>query len=999
MARPKAVVREIAATTRATALALAPLIQPYRKLGKVSLRVERMQRFARLSRGRNNGDGSWSLASDELDDLEYLCTEGTPGEHTLSIRVVALDNGDTLAVLDYPLSLSATRALDADESAAAAGRAPAQSDHAQTAKRPENSEALKAVLAEREAEFAELRKTIQAAEAEITRKIATAVGSARDSWKVEMEQHLQTVRSASELEGSRNAWFAEQLAQLTEAKERSEKQFAETQERIRRDADEARAKAEAVWKASEAERLAKAEADWREKSTGAVAELKARCERAENALTEASARAEAEWREKTAKAVAEAKTQCERAEKALADAAARAEAAVKRDEREQARLAQELATARAALADREAGLAKMRVSIDQVEAELPRKIASAVAQAREGWKSELEHHLAAAAARSAAEFEQSRGSWLAEQTALLAELKKQAAEQLAGAHEHWRRETEEAHEKAQAVWKTAEAERLSRSESEWRERAAKTAAELKARCERVEKDLADASARTAASSKPDEREHGRLMAELATARTGLADREAELAEMRKAKERVEAEIPDKIAAALAAAREEWKTELHQQVAESRNTWLAAHNTLLVDAKKRADDELAEARERWRKNEEEMQIKTAAAWKQAESDHLAKAEADWRESSQKAAADLEAKCRRAEAALEKALAAVASSKSGAENLEHGRLIEELATMRVAFADREAELAHTRSAAEQALERVRQDADAAIAKAKSEWTDAEQARVASAEAQWRQQSLDALAKAEEVWRKNSADALAAATARFEHAEAELAQLHAETESEGGHDGEGVVRRLRDKIAVLQATLAEREKELAHARLSMETRIPASRPKTFQQRDPERSSSRPVISQQTRKSSRLPRDIIAVGLIAAVAVVILPRWEDFIPESVWNMFGMTTQVVQAPQTAPTPPVPQPPNNLEANAPLMATIVRSVNVRSDSSKAADIVATLERGVTVAVIGQHGNWTKVRLDADKTKVQQGWIYNSFLKAAGGDGGAPRTAKNQKANP
>src|SRR5579863_8067692 len=76
MARPKAVVREIAATTRATPLALAPLIQPYRKLGKVSLRVERMQRFARLSRGRNNGDGSWSLASDELDDLEYLCADG-----------------------------------------------------------------------------------------------------------------------------------------------------------------------------------------------------------------------------------------------------------------------------------------------------------------------------------------------------------------------------------------------------------------------------------------------------------------------------------------------------------------------------------------------------------------------------------------------------------------------------------------------------------------------------------------------------------------------------------------------------------------------------------------------------------------------------------------------------------------------------------------------------------------------------------------------------------
>ncbi len=315
MARPKAVVREIAATTCATSLALAPLIQPYRKLGKVSLRVERMQRFARLSRGRNNGDGSWSLASDELDDLEYLCTEGTPREHTLSIRVVALDNGDTLAVLEYKLSHDAARTTEN-------GGEPA----GQSFKRPEDTEALKTVLAEREVEFAALRKTIQEAEAEITRKIATAVGSARDSWKVELEQHLQTVRGASELESSRSAWFAEQLTQLTEAKERAEKQSVEAQDRIRRDAEESRSKAESAWRAAEAERFAKVEAEWREKSAGTVAELKARCERAEKALVDATARVEAEWREKSASAVAELKARCERAEKALVDATARVDA-------------------------------------------------------------------------------------------------------------------------------------------------------------------------------------------------------------------------------------------------------------------------------------------------------------------------------------------------------------------------------------------------------------------------------------------------------------------------------------------------------------------------------------------------------------------------------------------------------------------------------------------------------------------------------------------------
>jgi hypothetical protein len=96
--------------SRAIPLALAPLLLPYRKHGKLSLRVERMPQRARLSHGRNNGDGSWSLASDELEDLEYLAPEGSDGADTLSIRIIGLSQGGTtLAILDVPVSPAARK--------------------------------------------------------------------------------------------------------------------------------------------------------------------------------------------------------------------------------------------------------------------------------------------------------------------------------------------------------------------------------------------------------------------------------------------------------------------------------------------------------------------------------------------------------------------------------------------------------------------------------------------------------------------------------------------------------------------------------------------------------------------------------------------------------------------------------------------------------------------------------------------------------------------------
>ena len=92
---------------RAIPIDLLPLLAPHKKHGKLSLRVERLPQQTRLSAGTRNNDGSWSLTRDELEDLEYIVPEGVEGAKSLSVRVVSLTAGSTLAVLDYPIGVDA----------------------------------------------------------------------------------------------------------------------------------------------------------------------------------------------------------------------------------------------------------------------------------------------------------------------------------------------------------------------------------------------------------------------------------------------------------------------------------------------------------------------------------------------------------------------------------------------------------------------------------------------------------------------------------------------------------------------------------------------------------------------------------------------------------------------------------------------------------------------------------------------------------------------------
>src|SRR5215469_16733325 len=100
-------------------LELVPLLSPFGRDRLLSLRVERLPSRARLSRGRNNGDSSWSLTRDELDGLLYLPPQGAKDTPTLSVRIIGLgvDNGATLAVHDFPVSPAGVPDPDSDTAA------------------------------------------------------------------------------------------------------------------------------------------------------------------------------------------------------------------------------------------------------------------------------------------------------------------------------------------------------------------------------------------------------------------------------------------------------------------------------------------------------------------------------------------------------------------------------------------------------------------------------------------------------------------------------------------------------------------------------------------------------------------------------------------------------------------------------------------------------------------------------------------------------------------
>ncbi|MBN9569568.1 MAG: hypothetical protein J0H30_00570, partial [Alphaproteobacteria bacterium] len=235
-----------AAELRALAFDLGPAVAPYKKKGRLSIRVERLPHQARLSQGRNNGDRSFSLTLDELEDLEYLFPESLESAHSLAVRIISLDGGDgsTLAVLDIPVSPADNRIGLQPEKAPRNGASIIDlADSAELLHLRDELAKARATLQSLETRHREERKAAQKlADAALAQDRAARQAEEDDRFAA-LEQRVE-----KRLLDARAAW--EQEAQSEQ--------------------DAVLAAAEAEWKVEEAARIRDAEAKWRAEAAHAL---------------------------------------------------------------------------------------------------------------------------------------------------------------------------------------------------------------------------------------------------------------------------------------------------------------------------------------------------------------------------------------------------------------------------------------------------------------------------------------------------------------------------------------------------------------------------------------------------------------------------------------------------------------------------------------------------------------------------------------------------------
>jgi uncharacterized protein YgiM (DUF1202 family) len=278
----------------------------------------------------------------------------------------------------------------------------------------------------------------------------------------------------------------------------------------------------------------------------------------------------------------------------------------------------------------------------------------------------------------------------------------------------------------------------------------------------------------------------------------LSDRALE--ELKHRLEQTETELLDARAEAKSARERRDSAETKRLRAELSN----AHQTIavrekeIVEAKAAADHAV--------KRTEELAVavgKAEAVWKKDEAKRLAAAEARWSEQSAQVIADVSTKLQRSDAALAKAQAELKSSRDRRDDGEIRRLNGALAEVQAKLSQRNAELAESQTAADDALAGAHQEFERKLAQAKEEWSLQDAARLVEAKAEWKTHS-DRLFKQ--------------ATIRLEGAEAALAEARAAASTAQDRREGADLKRLRAEFATARENLAEREAELAEVKVAV-------------------------------------------------------------------------------------------------------------------------------------------------------------------------------------
>ena len=786
-----------AAELRALAFDLGPAVAPYKKKGRLSIRVERLPHQARLSQGRNNGDRSFSLTLDELEDLEYLFPESLESAHSLAVRIISLDDGDgsTLAVLDIPVSPADNRI------------------GLQPEKAPRNGASIidladSAELLHLRDELAKARATLQSLET----------------------RHREERKAAQKLADA--ALAQDRAARQAEEDDR----FAALEQRVEKRLLDARAAWEQEAQSEQDAVLAAAEAEWKVEEAARIRD------------------AEAKWRAEAAHAL-------EAAAKAAKSAHAKDAQAALIPLQQQLAVAQEQLAARdaalkdalAAKAGADADAARVKAALQDAErasAELENKIAQQHSANKAAGK-EAKQAVEAALAKAEAETRAVKDETAAEVRRLQAELAA-AQKAIVEAQAEGKRASEAALGKAEAAWKSAEATRLSAAEAAWRETAARDAAAAKAAIDAEKKTAAIAvqhlqaelDAAQKASAEAVVRWQAQSAAELADAKAAWqresdAKYDAALAGWKADVKKAEAAWREEAGAQLAAAKEEWQAESDRRLADVQGHAARAEAAIAKirdDAQKarsQGDAEMRRLREELAKAQALLSVRDTEL------------------------ADAVTRVGDAEAALARVQDAALTGNAAGEVAQDEHLHEELRRVQKDLAAQTALLTAAVARAEKAEQaHASAEAERASAQALSTAHDELQRKLAQREdmlAGHAQALADAVARAEmaeaalleagrqaqaaeddHAGREAGQAALQARIASLESAlaEHEIALMEANARAEEAAEnyaqaqlrvqsglGDSELRRLRRDLSAVQAALAQRERELEEAQLFTE------------------------------------------------------------------------------------------------------------------------------------------------------------------------------------
>ena len=929
--------------SRAVPIDLRPVISAYRKRGRFQLRVEKLPQSARFSAGQNNGDGSWSLLLDELEDLVYFAPKTITGDHTLAIRLIAKDETEafTIALIDYTVK------ADAEGTTASLANAPLPDDVRNELHK------LKALLEARDSELAQLRESAERMGVMLQQKLDTTVAEAQANWKREEAARLVAEKARLEEQfGNRleeREMRAQAMAEIASEQQASalrlmRQEFAATREalaardselaaaraqmdRVRKDWEAEIASTKTSAQAKAGETLKTAEAEWASRLAKAQAELKAMRDITDGAATKLRKDSEVEL------AALRAEMEKLRAQSQAEGAAAKTLL--------ESKVAEAIKAAQtSARADQDGEIARVRAELERQHQQAQGELAAANAKAAERlktaeaeWKERADKAMADLTARltakqdaNAADLRTQRDNRVADLVAEVERLKRQTQTEIADA-------------RADAETKAAvkAAEQLKTAEAEWKERADKALAELAAK-KPVQQDTATTDLRTRRDNQV-----GELNAALERQRHQA---QAEIAE-------IKAGADAKLAEALAAAEAEWRKRGDDALAVM-TARLEAADAMLVAAKTAPsghDEEvrLLQGQIEYLRNWSEAEISAVKVAAEAREAQLLKdAEAKWRAESDAALALVTARS----VAAETALAA--------------------ADVSALVAERDAEIAHLRQEIGQQAQMA--EADMAAAKAAADIAAGEKLKAAQA-----------------IWDQETSGALAKANARSEAAETalEVERRAAEgrlREDEYVHSLEREIKTLRATLVDREATLVQNQATQEHIRLGTVREGPGARWQPLQN---DRMIGDRMVgdSAETRRplkdnpNARLARDAGVVVMVALAAVLLLPKLEAMLPNNVrWQietMGGMLLPSDNAPVAA-APVAAAAATQPKAVHPLKYA-TRSINVRIQPSTSAAIAVNLKRGSAVAVLETRGSWDRVEISTSQGPAVQGWIFNTYL--------------------